>query len=304
MPASQKDLHLQSNSACRKDKVISTANLSTSTELDHREDEDENGYVLIDDYVRRFPPPNRKSCFEMQPGMQRFTRAQQSSLPSPISMSPNAVCSGRSRSVHSRRSFASKANRGNATNANAHENSILNAVGNTPVQNYSGCSATSETDNDIVYVLPENPPCTHEPIRGEYSNQIESGKMPSESFPRMYDDIIPTTPVKLTYTTESWLHKDQASNHHGFGFVATRENPAYAMIPDAYDNVFHTVSENQIYTNDSAIDQDGNCIGDHDVVTQANPAYAATPRMYEDFIRTAPIISEYTNESTLGENSY
>ena len=332
VPASKKDLHLESNSAYRKEKVISTVNPSASKEMNHCEDEDENGYVLIDDYVRRFPPPRNKqgkeesvtkpcnisatdgcplpsdtdyeSDFQMLPEIKRLTRARQTKLNSPGSMSPHLATSNGDHSVDSRRPFVTRTTLANAANVEEYENSIINGVGITSLQSHPGYPAPSERDNDIVYVLPEDAAYPNDPIVGEYSNQEGWCHPPIEGQPGMYDDIIPTTPVKLGHLNESAFHVDQDVNHHGVEFVTTQENPAYAVIPHVYDGTRHMTPDNQVYINNSMVDHEGHCSGHNGVEVQANPAYAATPQMYEDFIHTAPKTPDYINESTLGAKSY
>ena len=120
----------------------------------------------------------------------------------------------------------------------------------------------------------------------------------------MYDDIIPTTPVKVGHLNDSAFHVDQDVSHHGVEFVTTQENPAYAVIPRAYNGTRQMTPDNQFYINNSMVDQDGLRSGHDGVEVQSNPAYAATPQMYEDFIHTAPKTPDYINESTLGAKSY
>ena len=332
VPANKKDLHLDSNSAQGKEKVPSVVNRPTSTQLNHHEDEDENGYVLIDDYVRHFPLPKSdedqedrvikpssskacdkiyplpndkkcKGCFQALPE-RKVTRSQQLKLTSTMSMPPGPVNSGVPFSAYSRRSFVAKGNSANSTSARPYENSIPSGIGVVSAKSTPGCSNTSEMDNDIVYVLPENPGCTNKPMVGEHKNRNVSGHPLSENLPGMYDDIIPTTPVKLAFTNEPVVRMDQDRNQHEVDFVITQQNPAYAAIPHIYEDILTISPEYQIYTNNSVVDEDENYSGKSCVPIQTNPAYAATPEMYEDFISTTSKNSTYINEPALGEHSY
>ena len=329
------------NSAKGIEESTSLVNSSTSAPRKQHEDEDENGYVRMDECLSvfsqnsailpsklqksdegttkdRFQAKNTpvmrftkhgKGCLPVVPQLHYFATLNQSNFTSLTNGTQLPVTNAGGPSNHRIPSLGNVI-QGNVSYDMEHENRVydgvdIDATENDPV--YANVLEIHVYD-DTVNETSENSARTNETVV-DAKNACDGGNpVPTLDYPsneiagEVYDDVIHTPPGNTASRNESVEGMAKVKFCDEVQFVLTQDNPAYTTTPGIHDDSNHVTPEKPPYPNRLVVNEDSSQNGLNSIMTSKEPTYASAQEIHDNVICVQPKIPAFKSASLVGED--